>query len=125
MPGESIVNANLRVHIAMAVLAALVALPAAAAPKKAKPACEEGKILVRHACVTPCATKGTFTDPAACECPPGYGKILHGDGGGECRPLACPVNKEFETKSCECPEGKIKRATSKGKAKCVAPRRKA
>ena len=118
-------NANLRLHIAIAALAVTVAVPAVAAPKSAKPACEEGKILVRQACVTPCATKGTFADPSACECPPGYGKILLGNGGGECRPLACPLDKEFEAKSCECPEGRVKRATSKGKAKCVASKPKA
>jgi hypothetical protein len=66
-----------------------------------------------------------MVDPNACECPPGFGKILFGSGGGECRRLACEKGVEIDPKLCECPEGtEAKASKTKGKATCVQPKPK-
>ncbi len=91
-----------------------------AAVKGGKGTCQGGKILVRGECVTPCPKAGMFADPSACECPSGFGKILLGNGGGECKPLACPLNVEIDARRpCDCPESYKKQGTRKGKTKCV------
>jgi hypothetical protein len=107
---------------AAVLLAALsTALPAAgAAPAKA-PACNEGEVSVRGACVTACPSSGTFADPDRCECQPGFSKILHGSGGGECQPVRCTM-PGADAKLCTCPNGYQKKAKKAGKAVCVAPK---
>lgn len=72
-----------------------------------------------------CPTVGTFADPSACECPPGFGKILHGNGGGECKPRACPVGSQVDPKLCDCPTGYVEKPGKKGKVTCVLPKPKA
>ncbi len=93
-------------------LAVTLALPGAArAEQKGKPAA--------------CPTTGSFSDPSACECPPGFGKILLGTGGGECKPKTCAVGKEVDPKLCQCPEGYEKKSAKAGKVTCVRPKPKA
>ena len=94
-------------------LAVALALPGTTqAEQKARPAA--------------CATTGSFSDPDACECPAGYGKILLGTGGGECRRLTCQKGKEIDPKLCDCPEGsEAKASKTKGKATCVQSKSKA
>ena len=105
---------------AVVLLATALASSSQAAEKRGKGACRDGKVLVRGECVAPCPTTGRFADPSACECPSGYGKILTGNGGGECKRLACPQNLEIDAKqSCDCPESYEMKATRKGKIKCV------
>ena len=107
-----------RTRAALAALA-LAVLPAAVAAKSSV-SCAKGQVPSHGRCMPACATAGAFADVDACECPPGFGKILLGGGGGECRPLACPTNKQFPASSCECRDGYVKKPTSGGKAKCVA-----
>jgi hypothetical protein len=107
-------------HAITAALLLAISSPAAASSK----ACEAGKIQVKGECVVACPTSEKFTD-ASCECPPGYGKILFGGGGGECKRLACPTTKTFDPKLCDCPEGYEKKAKGGGKASCVKPKEKA
>jgi hypothetical protein len=94
-------------------LTVALALPASArAEQKAKPAA--------------CATTGSFAEPDACQCPAGFGKILLGTGGGECRRLVCQKGKEIDPKLCDCPEGsEAKASKTKGKATCVQSKSKA
>ena len=116
---------RLAVGTAVTALSVLLALPALAEPKQPKAACEEGKILVRSECVAACPTTGRFADPSACECPPGYGKILAGSGGAECGRLACATGAAVDEKSCDCPDGYEKKPAGKGKVKCTLPVAKA
>jgi hypothetical protein len=103
-----------------AVALASVHPAAAAAPAKAKPACEEGKVFVRGACVVACPKEGPFKADT-CECPPGFGKVFFGNGAGECKPLICPTTGEFSAaRDCQCPQGFKKKAGHKGNMKCAA-----
>lgn len=101
----------------LVALTGALAIPAGAADPTS---CPGGQIAVRGECVAPCPTAGTFPKPDACECPPGYGKILHGGGGGECRRLACATGVAIDPAMCDCPRGLDKKGIGKGKARCVA-----
>jgi hypothetical protein len=115
-------RAHFTAPAAVAAAVLFLALPASAASPP-KP-CGEGKLQVRGECVVACSTTGSFTD-ASCECPPGFGKILLGGGGAECRRLACPTTKAFDPKLCDCPGGYEKKAKSASKATCVQAKAKA
>jgi len=93
---------------------------AEAAEPKAATSCPEGQARVKGACVTACATAGVFSDPHACECPAGYGKILLGNGGGECRRLVCHTDAVIDPALCDCPQGFAPKAVKKGQARCMA-----
>ena len=101
------------------LLGALGALAAPAFAKEA-PKCAKGEVASHGACAPACPTEGTIADPAACECPAGFGKVLFGGGGGECKPLACPAHGDFDAKKlCECPPGEARKASTRGgKAHC-------
>jgi hypothetical protein len=110
------------------VLAVAVALPGPArAEQKAKTSpCPGEQISVRGKCVDACPTTGTFAKPDSCECPPGFGMILFGNGGGECKRLACQKGTEIDPKLCDCPEGtEAKPSKKKGMATCVQSKPKA
>ncbi len=102
--------------LALVLLSTALATPAAARP----PACPKGQVLVRGACQEVCPTQGTLADVDACECPRGFGKVLFGGGGGECKPLACPTGGPFAPGACECPAGHAMKKLAKGKAVCEA-----
>jgi hypothetical protein len=107
---------------AVVALSLSLALPARAA-QTSKSACPPDKTMHKGKCVTACATDGQFQDPAACECPAGFGKILTGNGLGECHPLRCPANSPFaESKQCVCPTGYEKKPLKKGKVRCELPK---
>jgi hypothetical protein len=94
------------------------ALAAPAAMAAPQPTCPEGKVSTRGGCFDPCPTSGPFAQPDACECPAGYGKILLGGGGGECRPLACPTGVAFTPGNCTCPVHYELKKLKKGQARC-------
>jgi hypothetical protein len=124
-------------RLAVAILAALVLLPVArAAEPKAKaaetmpaatPACPEGQTMFRGACVQACPTTEPFNKPDGCECPAGYGKILSGDGNGQCHRVLCPGNSPFEpARDCECPHNMARTKPNKaGMVTCVLQKDKA
>jgi hypothetical protein len=104
-------------------LAAAIALcwtvPAAAKPAKGCPA-GEGK--VHGKCVKLCAINGPFQQPDACECPAGFGKILLGNGGGQCERLRCPTGSSIDAgDACDCAPGYQKAPAGQGKVRCAAP----
>ena len=108
-------------HLLLVVAFVAVALPAPAPAARTAPACPAGQTSHRGKCVPACATEGAFRDPDACECPAGYGKILTGDGGGQCSRLRCPTNAELPAgKDCDCPPNYEKQKTGKGKVRCEA-----
>jgi hypothetical protein len=109
-----------------ALLLATIAAPGAAAPKGAPRACPAGQVRTRGACVAACPTgEATFPKPDACECPAGFGKILTGDGGGQCRRLVCRTGVPVDAKLCECPANTAMKPAGNGKARCVAEAPKA
>lgn len=92
----------------------------AATSRKAQGGCPEGQTPVQGKCVPACATTGAFATPEACECPAGYGKILKGDGGGECAPILCPSNAPFESgRACQCAHNFARSKPRKGMVTCV------
>jgi hypothetical protein len=97
----------------------LVAAPASAAAKKDREACPEGQVSVKGACVAACPSTGPFASPADCECPAGYGKVLRGDGQGECGRLACRVGVRVDPKLCDCPPGSTLKTVGKA-SRCVS-----
>jgi hypothetical protein len=123
------------IRLTVAILATLVLVPVAwaaetrAAETKpaATPACPEGQVTFRGGCVQACPTTEPFNTPDACECPPGYGKILTGDGNGQCHRVLCPGNSPFEpTRDCECPHNMARTKPNKeGKVRCVLQKDKA
>jgi hypothetical protein len=107
----------------LAPLAAAAFLLLLDSPARATaPACPEGQVESRGACAPACPTGDRFGEPAGCECPAGYGKILLGDGGGTCLRRACVSGKVVDAGSCDCPEGLDRRPAGKGKIQCVAPK---
>ena len=104
--------------LAAAALLLLLDGPARAAA----PACPQGQVESHGACAPACPTGERFGEPAACECPAGYGKILLGDGGGTCERRACASGKVVDAGSCDCPAGLDRRQAGKGKIQCVAPK---
>jgi hypothetical protein len=100
------------------VLAALsLSIPAMAEPVKA--GCPEGETMAGSRCVKACPTAEAFVEPNGCECPAGYGKLLLGDGRGQCDHLRCPTGATFEAKrACDCPAGFDRTAPRGGKVKC-------
>ena len=107
------------------LIAAAALLLLAASARAAPTACPEGQIEARGACATACPTGERFGEPAGCECPAGFGKILLGDGGGRCERRACVTGKVVAADGCDCPEGLDRVAAGKGKIQCLAPRAKA
>jgi hypothetical protein len=103
-------------RILAAFLVVTFAAPALAAQGKG---CPKGQVASHGVCKKACTADAMFADPAACECPKGFGKVLLGGGGGECQRLACPQGKDFDPTACECPSGLEKKIGSKGKARCV------
>jgi hypothetical protein len=85
------------------LLVAVLAAPASGLAASSKPAC---------------ATTGVFSNPDACECPPGYGKLLQGNGGGECKRKICPNGVKIDPAMCDCAEGQAVKKTKKG-PQCV------
>jgi hypothetical protein len=122
-------------RLAVAIFATLVLLPVARAAETkapvtapaATPACPEGQTMFRGACVQACSTTEAFNNPDGCECPPGYGKILTGDGNGQCHRVLCPANSPFEpARDCECPHNMARtKPTKAGKVSCVLQKDKA
>ncbi len=110
-------SSNRLVAVVVAVLALLTGSPAAAKGKSPEQPCEEGKVKIHGACVPACATTGRFGDPNACECPPGYMKVLFGSGAGECKVASCG-DQGADPKRCGCPAATVKKV-SHGKASCV------
>jgi hypothetical protein len=107
----------------LAALTLALAGPAAAAPGEPKPACEDGKTLVRGECVVACPKEGAFK-AAYCECPEGFGKVYFGNGAGECKPLVCPKEAEFSgQRECACAKGSKKKPTRDGNVRCVAAKK--
>ncbi len=108
---------------ALVVSAALafpaLAFPALAAPPKDHGACPAGKVRARGECLDPCPTGHPFADPSSCECPKGFGKVLFGNGGGECKRLVCATGSVIDPRACDCPDGYQKKDAGKGKARCV------
>jgi hypothetical protein len=102
-------------RLAVAVLASLVLLPVSLAAE------------TKHSGRPACPTAEPFTSPDGCECPPGYGKILTGDGHGQCQRLLCPGNSPFEpARNCECPHNTARTKPDKnGKVSCVLQKDKA
>jgi hypothetical protein len=102
------------------VVISLLAVASPAFAGSGKSACPEGQAKVKGKCVALCASEGKFAAPDACECPAGYGKILHGDGTGECAQKACPTNAPFkETMACACPARTTKEKYTKKKNMAV------
>lgn len=108
-------------RLAAVALALALAHPAPAAPPEARraTACAQDQVEARGACVPACSTAAPFADERACECPPGFGKVLFGNGGGECKPVSCGGAPGKDPKLCSCAGGLVKK-TSRGKATCVA-----
>ncbi len=107
-----------KLALAALVVSAALAFPALAAPPKGG-ACSAGKVRAHGACLDPCPTGHPFAEPPACECPKGFGKVLFGSGGGECKRLVCAKGSLVDPKSCDCPEAYEKKDAGKGKARCV------
>jgi hypothetical protein len=122
-------------RLAVAILAALLLLPVARAAETkaagstpaATPACPEGQTMFRGACVQACPTTEPFNKPDSCECPSGYGKILSGDGNGQCHRVLCPANSPFEpARDCDCPHNMARtKPTKAGMVSCVLQKDKA
>ena len=111
------------VVVALLFVAALLPGHASAAKVKAKTAakCAAGERIAQGRCVKACPTEGTFGEPDSCECPSGYGKILTGNGGGQCSRLRCPTNTPMPAKKdCDCPPNYEKHNVAKGKVRCEA-----
>ena len=102
---------KLRLPLAAALA---LAFPALAAPPQGQGDCPQGKVKVRDECRDACPTTGGFAQPAACECPAGFSKILLGSGSGECRPVA--TAKPAKAKA----GAKGKAASAKAKARAKA-----
>ncbi len=101
---------------AVASAALLLALPAFAKSK-----CPAGETSSHGKCVKSCPTEGAFGDPDRCECPAGYGKLLLGNGSGQCDRLRCPSGAVIAAdKACDCAAGFEKVAVKKGKVRCEA-----
>ncbi len=105
-------------RITVVLVAALsLARPASAASSKG--GCPEGETKYRDKCVRACATDGEFAQPDACECPVGFGKLLLGNGNGQCDRLRCQTGAVFDAKRpCDCPAGFEKSTARKGKVRC-------
>ncbi len=105
-------------RFATLLLASLsLATPALAA--RPRGACPDGETKLHGRCVKACPTGSDFTDPDACECPAGFGKILLGNGNGHCDRLRCQTGALFpQSKVCDCPAGYEKSAPKKGKIRC-------
>lgn len=89
--------------VRLALLLTALFLPQAGAAAQAKSGCPEGETKIGGKCVKACPTAGSFTEPDACECPTGYGKIQHGSGTAECSRVLCPSNSPFpKSKDCDC-----------------------
>ncbi len=101
-------------------LAFSLAMPALASAPKRSAACPEGQVRAHGSCVAACPAEGGFTAPDACECPVGYGKILLGSGGGECRRLSCRVGAAVDPALCDCPAGTSRKPAGKGQVRCTA-----
>ena len=103
--------------------AALVAAasPALAASKKG--GCAPGKTAYAGKCVTACPTEGRF-DPATCECPKGWSKLMAGGGLGECRRVMCTLDRAIKDPSgCECPRAYEQQKVGK-ETRCVLVKEK-
>jgi hypothetical protein len=119
-------RAKLAVRTSILALAVALAGPAWGEQKAKTSPCPGEQISVRGKCVDACPTTGTVANPDACECPPGFGMILFGNGGGECKRLACQKGTEIDPKLCDCPAGtEAKPSKKKGKATCVQSKQKA
>jgi len=112
----------MRARYLVSILLTAVAAVADPALAKEPPKCPKGEVASHGRCAPACPTEGTIADPATCECPAGFGKVLFGGGGGECKPLACPAHGDFDAKNaCECPAGQARKpSTRSGKAHCEA-----
>jgi hypothetical protein len=108
-------------QVCLIAILEVAAVPASAA--EAKNACPDGQISVKGACRPACATKGTFAEPDACECPPGFGKVLTGNGGGQCLRLQCGLGVNIDPKLCDCPKGYAPKAV-KGGTQCLSAKPK-
>lgn len=107
-----------KLALAALVVSAALAFPALAAPHKAG-ACGAGKVRAHGECLDSCPTGHPFADPSSCECPKGFGKVLLGNGGGECKRLVCATGAVIDPKGCDCPDGYKKKDAGKGKARCL------
>ena len=110
-----------KLALAALVVSAALAFPALAASRKAG-ACPAGKVSARGECLDPCRTGLPFAEPSSCECPKGFGKVLLGNGGAECKRLVCATGAVIDPKGCDCPDGYKKKDAGKGKARCVLPK---
>jgi hypothetical protein len=99
---------------------ALMLTGAAAAGGKHATGCADGQVKVKGACAPACEVGKPFSEPHACECPAGYGKIFVGKEAGECRRLACRRDAPIDPALCECPAGTVQKAAGKGRARCVS-----
>jgi hypothetical protein len=106
--------------VLLLAMACAYAGPASAAATTKKAACPKGQVMSKGACVAACPTKGIIAQPEACECPAGFGKILHGGGGAECQRLECPTGTAIEAAAnCDCPSGYAKKSVKRGQSQCV------
>jgi hypothetical protein len=102
-----------------ALIAASLALAPSAYAAKPKGACRSGETKVHGKCMKTCPTSTPFAQPDDCACPDGFGKVVRGDGSGECSRLACPTSVAFDAKrACDCPPSYERTSPSKGKARC-------